>query len=190
MSVRICEGCGQEFSSSGKIPRRFCCSKCAVDVRRDISNPSSRSRVYKKKSWNEKVFERPFDELSWDYKRVRVIIEQNSTCSKCNNDSWLGCQIALEIDHIDGDVNNNTRSNLTALCPNCHATTNTFRGRNKLRGSFPPDTIFYEKFKEVGNIRQTLLALGLAAKGGNYGHANRIIARFEPMKEIITVISI
>ena len=39
--------------------------------------------------------------------------------------------IALEIDHIDGDNRNNEISNLRYLCPNCHALTETYRGKNK-----------------------------------------------------------
>lgn len=37
----------------------------------------------------------------------------------------------LELDHIDGDCQNNTFSNLRVLCPNCHALTPSYRARNK-----------------------------------------------------------
>jgi len=50
----------------------------------------------------------------------------------CGNDGhWMGYNIALELDHIDGDTHNNTKENLRFLCPNCHATTQTYRGKNK-----------------------------------------------------------
>lgn len=53
-------------------------------------------------------------------------------CVNCGCDgSWQGGLIALEIDHIDGDKHNNTLSNLRYLCPNCHALTDTYRGKNK-----------------------------------------------------------
>ncbi len=51
-------------------------------------------------------------------------------CAICSNSSWLGCKIPLELDHIDGDRSNNSLGNLRLLCPNCHATTSTYRGRN------------------------------------------------------------
>ena len=52
-------------------------------------------------------------------------------CVNCGcNGEWQGGQIALEIDHIDGDNTNNELSNLRYLCPNCHALTDTYRGRN------------------------------------------------------------
>lgn len=53
-------------------------------------------------------------------------------CVSCGCDGhWLNGKISLEIDHIDGDNNNNEISNLRYLCPNCHALTDTYRGRNK-----------------------------------------------------------
>ena len=36
----------------------------------------------------------------------------------------------LEIHHIDGNHKNNHLENLQILCPNCHALTNNYRGRN------------------------------------------------------------
>lgn len=53
-------------------------------------------------------------------------------CQNCGCDGhWRDGIIALEIDHIDGNNTNNTIENLRYLCPNCHALTNTYRGRNK-----------------------------------------------------------
>ena len=53
-------------------------------------------------------------------------------CQNCGCDGhWQNGIIALEIDHIDGDNTNNEVSNLRYLCPNCHALTETYRGRNK-----------------------------------------------------------
>ena len=53
-------------------------------------------------------------------------------CSKCGCDGkWQDGIISLEIDHIDGDNTNNELSNLRYLCPNCHALTETYRGKNK-----------------------------------------------------------
>ena len=53
-------------------------------------------------------------------------------CQKCGcNGNWQDGIIALEIDHIDGDNTNNTLENLRYLCPNCHALTDTYRGKNK-----------------------------------------------------------
>jgi len=53
-------------------------------------------------------------------------------CQNCGCDGhWQDGIISLEIDHIDGDNTNNELSNLRYLCPNCHALTETYRGKNK-----------------------------------------------------------
>jgi len=51
-------------------------------------------------------------------------------CYKCSLTRWLGVPISLELDHIDGNTMNNRLENLTLLCPNCHAQTPTYRGKN------------------------------------------------------------
>ena len=52
-------------------------------------------------------------------------------CEQCNLKEWLGKPISLELHHKDGDRDNNNLSNLSILCPNCHAQTNNYRGKNK-----------------------------------------------------------
>lgn len=69
-------------------------------------------------------------------KVLRGYIERHSVieykCQSCGCDGhWQNGQISLEVDHIDGDNSNNEISNLRYLCPNCHALTETYRGKNK-----------------------------------------------------------
>ena len=54
-------------------------------------------------------------------------------CEKCKNVEWCGEAIPLQLDHIDGNSNNNNLTNLRLLCPNCHAQTDTYCGKNKHR---------------------------------------------------------
>ena len=68
------------------------------------------------------------------YKLKRYLLEANifqPICSSCSLVKWLSGKIPLELDHIDGDNSNNELSNLRLLCPNCHALTDTYRGKNK-----------------------------------------------------------
>ena len=65
--------------------------------------------------------------------RERLIAEGvfEKRCSECRLSEWRGGPIPLELDHRDGDRRNNVLRNLRLLCPNCHALTPTYRGRNK-----------------------------------------------------------
>lgn len=52
-------------------------------------------------------------------------------CAICGNTGeWLGNPLSLQLDHIDGNNRNHTKENLRFLCPNCHAQTETFGGKN------------------------------------------------------------
>lgn len=51
-------------------------------------------------------------------------------CEMCGLTEWNGEPISLELDHINGRREGNRLGNLRLLCPNCHAQTPTYRGRN------------------------------------------------------------
>lgn len=74
---------------------------------------------------------RSWDSLKISGKKIRVRKEQNYKCKRCDLDEWFNEKLIIEIDHIDGDTDNNIRENLVGLCPNCHSLTPTWRGRNK-----------------------------------------------------------
>ena len=65
--------------------------------------------------------------------RVRLIKEGvfEHKCYSCNRKTWNKQPIPLELNHIDGNNKNNKLPNLQLLCPNCHAQTPNFRGKNK-----------------------------------------------------------
>ena len=54
-------------------------------------------------------------------------------CERCGLTEWLGQPIALEVHHIDGDRTNNTIENFQLLGPNCHAQTDSYRGKNSAK---------------------------------------------------------
>lgn len=70
--------------------------------------------------------------------KKRLISEgyKEKRCECCGLTEWQGKEIPLELHHINGDNNDNRIENLEILCPNCHAQTDNYRGRNK-SASFP-----------------------------------------------------
>lgn len=84
-------------------------------------------------------------------------------CETCKNTKWLGQDIKLEIHHINGINTDNRIENLQILCPNCHAYTDNFRGKNINRSALSEKReVEYRKFKEAltentdGNLEPSL----------------------------------
>jgi hypothetical protein len=57
----------------------------------------------------------------------KFLIEQNNSCSSCGQGNiWNEKPLKLQLDHIDGNSDNNTLDNVRLLCPNCHTQTDNF----------------------------------------------------------------
>lgn len=98
-------------------------------------------------------------------------------CKKCGIKEWQGETIVLDLDHVNGNNRDNRLENLRYLCPNCHSQTDTYKGRNKNTGKIKiSDKELLTAYQKHSNIRQALLEVGLAAKGGNYERMKKIIA--------------
>lgn len=61
-------------------------------------------------------------------KRYNLI---NNVCNECGiKDIWNNKKLSLQLDHINGQNNDNTLENLRFLCPNCHSQTENFAGKS------------------------------------------------------------
>ena len=133
--------------------------------------------------YKERLLNADYNTLGEDTIKKRVILEQDGKCNRCKLSEWLGEKLTLEVEHIDGNHSNNERKNLEALCPNCHSLTSTWRGRNKgnniNRGRVKDDELFKVLLENNFNMRQSLIIVGLAAKGGNYGRCHRLKREYE-----------
>ena len=54
-------------------------------------------------------------------------------CECCGLSEWLNKPIPLEVHHKDGNAHNNVIENFQLLCPNCHAQTESYRGKNSAK---------------------------------------------------------
>lgn len=123
-----------------------------------------------------------YSDLTFGRLRERVLYEQDCKCNRCGLSEWLGEPISLELEHKDGNHHNNQRDNLEILCPNCHSLTLTWRGRNKQsdnRLKISDEVLLESLCINDWNMRQALMSLGLAAKGGNYKRCHKLKREYE-----------
>jgi hypothetical protein len=113
-------GCGNPIKIGAT---KYCSFKCQHDFNRKILTELLESGTY------QVVQTTPF-------LRNYLVGRLGERCSRCG---WserhpTTGRVPVEVEHIDGDWRNNRVKNLTLLCPNCHALTQTFRGLNRGRG--------------------------------------------------------
>jgi endogenous inhibitor of DNA gyrase (YacG/DUF329 family) len=61
-----------------------------------------------------------------------LIETRGESCEECGQDNaWNNKPLVLQLDHIDGDSDNNFPSNIRLLCPNCHSQTENFGSKGK-----------------------------------------------------------
>ncbi len=65
--------------------------------------------------------------------KAKLFLEglKKECCENCGLHTWQDVKIPLELHHIDGNNSNNNLENIQILCPNCHALTPNYRGKNK-----------------------------------------------------------
>jgi len=118
--IAICKFCGNEFEyfksqSTGK----YCGLKCSSDGR-------------KAEEYNRMLNEFKSGKLKRRDSIRKLLTEQRGyNCEICGISDHNRRPLTLQVDHIDGNPDNNLPKNVRLLCPNCHSQTDTYKGGNK-----------------------------------------------------------
>lgn len=106
-----------------KIPNRnvYCDNRCQNE--------------YKQKLVFESIENGNIDYYVERYKKY-LIFKYGEKCMLCgwNEINPVTNNIPIQLEHIDGNSENNSLDNLKLLCPNCHSLTPTFGSLNKGNG--------------------------------------------------------
>ncbi len=121
-----CLNCGEEVKKNNN---KFCSCKCNEEFK------------FKKyiQYWKNNDFNSESGKFDISkYIKKYLFIKFDSKCAKCG---WsikneFTNRIPLEVEHIDGNSENNKEVNLTLLCPNCHSLTETYKGANRGNGRY------------------------------------------------------
>ena len=190
--MTLCDyGCGKEGTfvlSSGK----RCCSshynkcesvrkknslglkKCHKEGRKvSFTKEQQRNSIL---SHRKNLMSKPFEEWGKRLRKDFLLEEQNGKCLWCELDTWLGKQITLQVDHVDGNTDNNKRINLRLLCPNCHSQTETFCGKNSNSGKKKiSDKDLLETYNKSNSINECLVNCKLKTNKGNYNRVRKLL---------------
>lgn len=121
-----CINCDKEI-----INKKYCNNKCQNDH-------------YKKEIFNKIEDGDLTLNVKW-YKKYLIYLH-GEKCMKCD---WgeinkFSNSIPIEIEHIDGNSENNNLNNLELLCPNCHSLTPTYKGMNRGNGRYRRMNRYYD----------------------------------------------
>ena len=117
--LKVCEFCGNSYTSK-RSESRTCSNEC--DNKRKV-----KERLEEWFSSGKRPSKRTVKEF--------LLAEQNGKCASCGISTvWNGKPLVFDLEHKDGDSENNTRENLELLCPNCHSQTDTYKAKNKGNG--------------------------------------------------------
>ena len=109
-----CKECNKINKQNVRSHKQFCNSQCSTNY-----------------TWKKKHLPRILEGVAGPTSvKTYLIKTYGDKCSQCGISEWQGQKLSIQLDHIDGDSDNNKLENCRLLCPNCHSLTPTFSGKN------------------------------------------------------------
>jgi hypothetical protein len=118
--MTICTNCAKEYKAGKSSYGKYCSNKCQI--------------LYQRKQKLAKV---ELGTASAGWVKTYLLAKHGPKCMDPNCVwDFEKRPIPVELEHIDGNGDNNTLENCILLCPNCHSMTPTFKGRNRGKGRY------------------------------------------------------
>ena len=76
------------------------------------------------------VPDRPITNRSHLKQRLLAEGLKRNICERCGLTEWQGEPLSMQLHHVNGNGKDNRLDNISFLCPNCHAQTGNWGGRN------------------------------------------------------------
>jgi len=129
---RFCLQCEEKLLKEKKYHNKFCDSKC--------------SNLYKFENVTLKRFNDGNVSKNTTLRKILINLYGNY-CFECKQpNNWNEKELILEVDHIDGNSDNNLPKNLRLLCPNCHSQMPTSKCKHKKKNTKRNN--YLRKFKQ------------------------------------------
>jgi hypothetical protein len=148
LAPKLCKHCNNPHEYD-KRKNKFCSSSCATTFNNLLKGKSktnciscSKEMVGKHKKYCDNKCQNNYSleekvkngEASTKTLKRYLLKNYGNKCWTCGITEWNNKSIVMELEHIDGNSENNHLENLSLICPNCHSQTPTYKGANKGNG--------------------------------------------------------
>ena len=130
--------CAATYNNKLRIKKDFgCCIECGESLKRSSKKYCSnkcQGLFLRKKTFSE--IESGKISFHEDRFKDYMIHKHGAKCMECgwNKVNQYTGKVPIQLEHVDGNSENNSLINLKLLCPNCHTLTKTWGGANKGNG--------------------------------------------------------
>lgn len=128
--------CSASYNNKKRINNKKECLNCGLVIKNKKKYCNNQcQRQYERKLIFEKIQNGDTTLYEKNYKNY-LIYKYGEKCMKCG---WserhpITDKVPIQLEHKDGNSENNNLDNLELLCPNCHSLTETFGALNKGNG--------------------------------------------------------
>lgn len=157
------------------------CNQYGIDYSHFTGQASNRGKVFLTKKRDINLYlsnELPINSHNLKLRLFQDGIKERC-CEVCHLDVWNEKPIPIQLHHLDGNSANNNLSNLQIICPNCHAQTSSYCGRNQTRSKYNkipvPDECLIKNIPLCYNPAQVMRSVGLSLAKAHYERIAKIM---------------